>query len=236
MGVKRFATLNDGTFFSPLNSRKKNTAKLRKAKQAFSRKCKRSNNCKKAKARVGRIENRIANARKDYLHKLSTQLCKTHAAICVEDLKVKNLSRSAKGSVEKPGRNVKAKSKLNHAILDQGWGEFRRQLAYKTEWNGGTFVAVPPANTSRLAAPSGRRVSGQRKGRRSSAVPRASGLGGHPKLTACHPRQGALNVPNRIRSKRPAPDSLVDVSLSAIRSWRQQVSTAKRSRRRIQSA
>ena len=134
MGVKRFATLNDGTFFSPLNSRKKNAAKLRKTKQAFSRKCKRSNNCKKAKARVGRIENRIANARKDYLHKLSTQLCKTHAAICVEDLKVKNLSRSAKGSVEKPGRNVKAKSKLNHAILDQGWGEFRRQLAYKTEW------------------------------------------------------------------------------------------------------
>ena len=149
MGVKRFATLNDGTFFSPLNSRKKNTAKLRKAEQALSRKCKRSNNCKKAKARVDRIENRIANARKDYLHKLSTQLCKTHAAICVEDLKVKNLSRSAKGSVEKPGRNVKAKSKLNHAILDQGWGEFRRQLAYKTEWNGGTFVAVPPANTSR---------------------------------------------------------------------------------------
>ena len=133
----------------PLNSRKKNTAKLQKAKQALSRKCKRSNNCKKAKARVGRIENRIANARKDYLHKLSTQLCKTHAAICVEDLKVKNLSRSAKGSVEKPGRNVKAKSKLNHAILDQGWGEFRRQLAYKTELNGGTFVAVPPANTSR---------------------------------------------------------------------------------------
>ena len=100
----------------------------------------------------GRIKNHITNARKDYLHKLSTQLCKTHTAICVEDLKVKNLSRSAKGSVEKPGRNVKAKSKLNHAILDQGWGEFRRQLAYKTELNGGTFVAVPPTNTSRTCA------------------------------------------------------------------------------------
>ena len=51
-----------------------------------------------------------------------------------------------------PEKTVKAKSKLNHAILDQGWGEFRRQLAYKTELNGGTFVAVPPTNTSRTCA------------------------------------------------------------------------------------
>ena len=57
--------------------------------------------------------------------------------------------RSAKGNKDKPGKNVKAKAGLNRAILDQGWGEFRRQLGYKLLWNGGVLVAVPPAGTSR---------------------------------------------------------------------------------------
>jgi putative transposase len=59
------------------------------------------------------------------------------------------MSRSASGSLEEPGRNVRAKSGLNKAILDQGWGEWRRQLDYKSGWQGGWLVAVPPANTSR---------------------------------------------------------------------------------------
>ncbi len=69
--------------------------------------------------------------------------------MCVEILLVANMSRSAKGTVDQPGRNVRAKAGLNRSILDQGWGEMRRQLAYKLGWNGGTLVAVPPANTSR---------------------------------------------------------------------------------------
>ena len=59
------------------------------------------------------------------------------------------MSRSAAGNTENPGKNVRAKSGLNKAILDQGWGEFRRQLAYKVEWNGGRLLAVSPHNTSR---------------------------------------------------------------------------------------
>ena len=69
--------------------------------------------------------------------------------VCIEDLKVRNLSKSAAGSVESPGRNVRAKSCLNRSILDQGWFEFRRQLEYKLAWNGGMLLAMPPANTSR---------------------------------------------------------------------------------------
>ena len=68
--------------------------------------------------------------------------------VCIEDLQVENLSRSAKGTVEKPGKRVRHKSGLNRRILDQGWGEFRRQLSYKLEWNGGLLVAVPAAYTS----------------------------------------------------------------------------------------
>ncbi|NLY65656.1 MAG: transposase [Alcaligenaceae bacterium] len=59
------------------------------------------------------------------------------------------MSRSASGTCEQPGNNVKAKSGLNKSILDQGWGEFRRQLEYKTAWNGGWLIAVPPQHTSR---------------------------------------------------------------------------------------
>ena len=62
---------------------------------------------------------------------------------------VANMSKSAKGGTEKPGKNVAAKSGLNRAILDQAWSEFRRQLDYKLLWNGGHLIAVPPRNTSR---------------------------------------------------------------------------------------
>ena len=68
--------------------------------------------------------------------------------IAIEDLQVRNMSKSAKGSSEHHGKQVKQKSGLNRSILDQGWGEFRRQLEYKVSWNGGFVVAVPPAYTS----------------------------------------------------------------------------------------
>ena len=149
MGVARFATLSDGTVYAPLNSFKRHEAALRKAQQALSRKVKFSNNWKKAKARVQKIHARIGNARRDYLHKTSTAISKNHAMVCIEDLQVRNMSKSAAGTADAPGRNVRAKSGLNKSILDQGWFEFRRQLDYKLAWNGGWLIAVPPQNTSR---------------------------------------------------------------------------------------
>ncbi|OXI83469.1 cytosine methyltransferase [Burkholderia sp. AU31652] len=149
VGIARFATMSDGTFLTPLNSFKKHEARLRRCQRAMSRKVKFSNNWKKAKARVQRIHTRIGNARRDYLHKATTTISKNHAMVCIEDLQVRNMSRSAAGSTDAPGKNVRAKSGLNKAILDQGWFEFRRQLEYKLAWNGGWLVAVPPANTSR---------------------------------------------------------------------------------------
>jgi putative transposase len=68
--------------------------------------------------------------------------------VCIEDLQVRNMSTSSAGSIEVPGRNVRTKSGLNKAILDQGWFEFRRQLDYKLAWKGGWLIAVPPQNTS----------------------------------------------------------------------------------------
>jgi len=149
MGVARFATLSDGRFIEPLNSFKKHQQQLTRYQRAMSRKVKFSNNWKKAKVRVQKIHTYIANARKDFLHKATTTISKNHAMVCIEDLQVRNMSRSAAGTADVPGNNVRAKSGLNKAILDQGWYEFRRQLGYKLSWNGGWLVAVPPQNTSR---------------------------------------------------------------------------------------
>jgi putative transposase len=115
----------------------------------MSRKQKFSSNWARAKARVQRIHTRIGNARRDYLHKTSTTISQNHAMVCIEDLPVRNMSKSAAGTTENPGRKVRAKSGLNKSLLDQGWFEFRRQLDYKLAWNGGWLVAVPPRNTSR---------------------------------------------------------------------------------------
>ena len=149
MGVARFATLSDGSYFAPLNSFKHQEQALVKAQRAMSRKQKFSNNWKKAKANVQKIHAHIGNARRDYLHKATTTISQNHAMVCIEDLQVRNMSKSAAGTTETPGKNVRAKSGLNKAILDLGWYEFRRQLDYKLAWNGGQLVAVPPRNTSR---------------------------------------------------------------------------------------
>ena len=150
MGIARFATLSDGTFYEPLNSFRRHESELRKAQQAMGRKARFSSNWKKARARVQRIHARIASARRDYLHKASTTISKKHAMVCIEDLQVRNMSKSAAGTTGKSGTRVRPKSGLNKSILDQGWFEFRRQLGYKLAWSGGQLVAVPPHNTSRM--------------------------------------------------------------------------------------
>lgn len=149
LGVKRFATLSDGSFIKPLNRFRKLEKKLALAQRRLSKKVKFSANWKKQKQKITRIHERIANARHDFLHKGSTTISKNHAMIVIEDLKVKNMSKSAKGNAEQHGKNVKAKSSLNKSILDQGWGMFVQMLEYKQSWSGGDVLRVNPKNTSR---------------------------------------------------------------------------------------
>ena len=148
VGINRFATMSDGSYIAPLNSFKKHQDRLRHHQQELSRKVKFSQNWKKEKAKVQKIHIGVANARKDFLHKITTTISKNHALVCIEDLQVSNMSKSASGTQENPGKNVRQKSGLNRSILDQGWGMFRSQLAYKLEWNGGMLLAVPPQYSS----------------------------------------------------------------------------------------
>lgn len=149
VGIARFATLSNGQVFEAMNSFKQKQARLARYQRTLSRKVKFSSNWKKQKTKITKLHSTIANIRKDYLHKTTSIISQNHAMIVIEDLQVSNMSKSAKGTVETKGRNVKAKSGLNRSILDQGWFEFRRQLEYKQAWAGGQVLAVNPRNTSR---------------------------------------------------------------------------------------
>ncbi|GAG73550.1 unnamed protein product, partial [marine sediment metagenome] len=130
---------------SPL---KKNLVKLARLQRRLAKKKKFSSNWRKTKTKINKLYYHISNVRKDFLHKTSTQLAKSHSLIVMEDLKVKNMTKSIKGTIENPGNNVKAKSGLNRAILDQRWSTFKDFLSYKMYWYGGDLIFINPKNTS----------------------------------------------------------------------------------------
>jgi putative transposase len=148
MGIARFLTHSDGTFVEPLNSFRGLEEKLAREQRKLSRKKLHSRNWHKQHEKIARLHIRIVDARTDFLHKHSTAICKSHAVVVMEDLRVMNMSASASGTLEEPGRNVKAKSGLNKSILDQGWYTFRKMIEYKLGWLGGELVLVPPQYTS----------------------------------------------------------------------------------------
>ena len=149
MGVKRFATLSNGGFVEPLNAFKQEQEKLAKLQRKLARQKKGSRNSRKTKRKIARLHRYIADSRRDFLHKTSTKIAKNHSIVYVEDLKVSNMSASASGTKESPGKNVRQKSGLNRSILDQGWYSFFQMLSYKLEQRGGKLIKVDPKNTSR---------------------------------------------------------------------------------------
>ena len=155
LGVVSFATTSSGTRIHPspelvavLKRAEKTLAwEQRKLSRKF-RKGPKSQNFRKQKRRVARAHERVANMRLDFLHKTSTMIGETQAIVYVEDLKIRNMTRSARGTRETPGRNVRQKSGLNRSLLSQGWGIFLSLLEYKLVRLGGRLVRVDPRNTS----------------------------------------------------------------------------------------
>lgn len=148
LGIKKNVVLSDGRILEGARSFKKQRGRLAKSQRHLSRKMKFSSNWKKQKSKITKIHEKIANVRNDRLHWMSNRLSNECNVIYLEALKVRNMSKSASGTLENPGRNVSAKRGLNREILDQGWGEFRRQLSYKQEWSNGWLQAVDPKYTS----------------------------------------------------------------------------------------
>jgi len=119
LGIKKMIALSDGIQIDPLNAYKKAQKKLAKLQRGLARKVKFSGNWHKQVKKIQKLHWHISNMRKDYLHKALCTISKNHAIVCMEDLQVKNMSKSAKGTIEQPGRNVRVKAGLNRAILDQ---------------------------------------------------------------------------------------------------------------------
>jgi len=149
MGIVKLCAMSDGQVVENPSHLKQYKRKLANLQRRLARKERYSRNFNKLKARISTLHIKIADARRDHIHKTTTTIAKNHGMVAIEDLQVKAMSRSAKGAIDNPGRHVRQKSGLNRAIRDAGWGEFRRQLEYKVAWANGIVVAVDPKNTSR---------------------------------------------------------------------------------------
>lgn len=151
-GIAIFGQCSNGKKLVAPKPLTKTLKKLRKIQRILSRKKRFSENWKKQKEKLIDYHHHIANIRHDFLHKSTTQLAKNHGRIVLEDLKTKNMTKSAKGTLDKPGKNVKAKSGLNRSILDQGWYKFKQLLEYKTQWYGSRLILVTPHYTSQTCS------------------------------------------------------------------------------------
>ena len=146
-----FSSPIDGEYFSDLSTDriKKIETKISFLQQMLARKTKFSSNWRKLVSRISKCHTRIARIRHDFLQKIAVRIAKSHGLVVIEDLKTKNMSKSASGTLEKPGKMVAQKSGLNRAILRQGWHKFQVMLEHKILENGGLLLKVNPRNTSR---------------------------------------------------------------------------------------
>ncbi len=137
----------------------------------LSRCAKRSANRNKVRAELAAVRARESARRRDFCAQSAHQLATANAVVVLEDLKTKQMTKSAKGTLEQPGRNVKAKSGLNRAILGKGWHQFASALASAARYSGTTVVTVPAAYTSQRCSACGQVDP---KSRESQAVFRCS--------------------------------------------------------------
>ncbi len=127
LGIKTLATLSDGKVFESVKSYRKFEAKLSQLQYLNRNKNIGSANWRKAQLKIAKVHRKIANIRKDALHKLTTYLAKNHGTVVIENLNVSGML---------------ANRKLAKSIADQGFYEFKRQLEYKTQWYGSELAIV----------------------------------------------------------------------------------------------
>ncbi|PEA83571.1 RNA-guided endonuclease InsQ/TnpB family protein, partial [Bacillus pseudomycoides] len=143
VGLNKYAALSNETVFENPRFLLQKEKLLKKAQRNLSKKKKGSANYKKQVERIRNLHEKVANQRKDFLHKLSYHLTQMYAVICIENLDIRNMVRNRK---------------VSKSISDAGWGAFRRMLLYKCKKFGGLLVKVDPAYTSQDCSGCGNRV------------------------------------------------------------------------------
>ncbi len=146
MNVHQVAT-SDGHFYFLPDLRKKE-ARRKRYQRRMARQVKGSNRRKNTKKKLAKMSRKIANIRKNWIHQTTKEIAEKCGTVIVEDLKVMNMTASAKGTIENPGKNVKQKTGLNRAMQDTALGGFRRNLEYKC----GRLIEVNPAYTSQTCS------------------------------------------------------------------------------------
>ncbi len=144
VGLNKYAVLSNGKEYENPRFLRKKEKQLRKAQRKLSKKKKRSANYIKQVQRVRQLHQKVANQRRDFLHKLSYNLSKDYSVIAVENLNIRNMVKNRK---------------LSKSISDAGWGMFGNMLAYKCEKNGGVLIKVEPKYTSQDCSSCGNRVT-----------------------------------------------------------------------------
>ena len=127
LGITTIAVTSDDNNFENNRFLKKSAKQLAKAQRALSRKQIGSNNRNKARIKVAKIQEKIANQRIDAIHNFTSEIVKMYDVICIEDLNVKGMIRNRK---------------LAKHISDAAWGEIERQIKYKSDWHNKTLVKV----------------------------------------------------------------------------------------------
>ncbi|MFD7688949.1 RNA-guided endonuclease InsQ/TnpB family protein [Streptomyces sp. NPDC059781] len=216
-GVKITAALSDGRKLNCPQLTTRERAQIRKHQRRAVRAPKNSDRKRAEHAKVARLKAREADRRKDWCEKTSTMLARTYGLIRFEKLTITTMTRSAKGTIEQPGRNIRQKAGLNRAILAQGWGLLRRRTGEKAP---GRVEDVPAPYTSLRCSACGWIEKNSRKSQaefvctscgftcnadENAAVNVAAGQGGIP-----HPRRtagagGVTAATSRSSAREPQP-------------------------------
>lgn len=150
LGVTNRLALSTGEFIEGVKPSDTSTLQRRIAR------CKRgSRRQRKLYRQLARLRHRRRISHRNEAHRITTGIVRRFGRIAVEDLRIRNMTRSAKGTIEEPGTNVAAKRALNRSILEQRWGILRHQLRYKAAWADREYVEVNPKNTSRMCSECG---------------------------------------------------------------------------------
>ena len=132
--------------------RRTDDRRKKRLQRKIARQTKGSNSRRKTVAQLSRLSERERIRNRNELHRMSAWLVREFDFFAVEDLSIKDMTRSGRGTTDDPGEEVQAKANMNRSMLSQTWGEFAEILAYKAEGAGMQLVRVDPAYTSQICS------------------------------------------------------------------------------------